>query len=63
MKISKAQEVTDRRRIGTRIFKKFLNLNSSTSLSDGQTSDVRHEETRTGNEVCLDKAEGTGEDH
>jgi len=38
-------------------------MNSSTSLSDGETSDGRQEETRTGNEVCLDKAEGTRKDH
>jgi hypothetical protein len=63
MKISKSREVTDRRRTGTRIFTKFLIGNSSTSLCDGQTSDGRQEETRTGIDVYLDKAEGTREDH
>jgi hypothetical protein len=63
MKISKAREVTDRRRIGTSIFRKFLIMNSSTSLNDGQTCDGRPEENRTGIEVYLDKEEGTREGH
>jgi hypothetical protein len=63
MKMSKAREITDRRRIGTRIFRKFLIMNSSTNLNDGQTSDGRQEENRTGIEVYLDKAEGTREGH
>ena len=63
MKISKAREVTDRRRIGTNIFTKFLIMNSSKSQNDGQTSDGRQEKNRTGIVVYLDKAEGTREGH